>query len=232
MFVKICGMSRQADLDLAAEKGAALCGFIFHPGSPRYVDPAHVAGLDAHGMLRVGVFVRQSAGEILDIMERARLDLAQFHGSQDAACADAVGRERVIRVLWPEKFASPAAFQAALDAAFAHAACVLLDAGTSGGGSGRPFAAKLLREVDLHGPWMLAGGLGPGFSEHVKKLCAGVPAPVGLDFNSGVEEAPACKDARLVAEILSEMAGSGLGPDRGRPAVFAGPRLERHADLG
>ena len=34
MFYKICGMTRQQDLDVAAELGFALCGFIFHAKAP------------------------------------------------------------------------------------------------------------------------------------------------------------------------------------------------------
>lgn len=39
MLIKICGLTRQEDLDLAARLGAQLCGFIFHPKSPRYTAP-------------------------------------------------------------------------------------------------------------------------------------------------------------------------------------------------
>lgn len=231
MFVKICGMSRQADLDVAWERGAALCGFIFHPKSPRYVDPSHVATLDTHGLLRVGVFVRQGAAEICDIARVARLDLIQLHGAQDEACADTVGRERVIRVLWPEKFASPEAFQDALDRSWAHCACVLLDAGTSGGGSGRAFARDLLGDVRLDGPWMLAGGLAPGCASRLERLRAEGIRPTGLDFNSGLEEAPAMKSPALMALAFAELEAHGLGPDRGIPAVFA-RRLEKPWNLG
>ena len=39
MFVKICGMTRQQDLDLASSLGANLCGFIFAQKSPRFITP-------------------------------------------------------------------------------------------------------------------------------------------------------------------------------------------------
>jgi phosphoribosylanthranilate isomerase len=37
--VKICGISRVEDAGLAAELGASAIGFVFWPGSPRFVDP-------------------------------------------------------------------------------------------------------------------------------------------------------------------------------------------------
>ena len=58
MFVKICGMTRQADLDCAREAGCAMAGFIFAGKSPRRIAPAAAARLAAGGMLRVGVFTQ------------------------------------------------------------------------------------------------------------------------------------------------------------------------------
>ena len=57
MFVKICGMTRQADLDLAREAGCAMAGFIFAGKSPRRIAPEAASRLATGGMLRVGVFV-------------------------------------------------------------------------------------------------------------------------------------------------------------------------------
>ena len=57
MFVKICGMTRQQDLDIASSLGANLCGFIFAQKSPRFITPGAAAALDSHGMARVGVFL-------------------------------------------------------------------------------------------------------------------------------------------------------------------------------
>src|SRR6185369_11704351 len=34
-LVKVCGLTRQEDVDVAVDAGADLCGFIFEPASPR-----------------------------------------------------------------------------------------------------------------------------------------------------------------------------------------------------
>lgn len=72
--IKVCGITRQSDLSTAMGMGAHFCGFIFHPGSPRYIAPPRAAALDSALIRRVGVFVNQNAEEIMDIMKTARLN--------------------------------------------------------------------------------------------------------------------------------------------------------------
>ena len=217
MFVKICGMTRQADLDCAREAGCAMAGFIFAGKSPRRIAPAAAARLMAGGMLRVGVFTQDDAEAILQVMKEARLDLAQLHGGQSRETAQAIGKDRVLRVVWPERHAEAASLQAALDEAAEEAAGVLLDAGKSGGGSGLAFDRARLAGLRLPSLWMLAGGLGP---ETPAELAAGgLPLPCGLDFNSGLEEAPGRKSKEAVFRAMAGLRALGLGPDPLPPAL-------------
>ena len=101
--IKVCGITRQSDLSTAMGMGAHFCGFIFHPGSPRYIAPSRAAALDSALIRRVGVFVNQNAEEIMDIMKTARLEFAQLHGAHSLDCARRIGPEKVIRVLWPDR---------------------------------------------------------------------------------------------------------------------------------
>ncbi len=71
-LVKVCGLTRQDDVDAAVAAGADMVGFILAPESPRRAD----AILDAPDtVLRVAVFV----GEI----EQTEADLVQFYGRED-----------------------------------------------------------------------------------------------------------------------------------------------------
>ncbi len=215
MFFKVCGMRRQRDLDDAAALGFALCGFIFHPSSPRGTTPAEAAALDSRGMRRVGVFVRQDAAQTLAAVRTAGLDLVQLHGGQDAACmaklAGALGRERLVRVLWPQKTPDAAAFAAELEEALEHCGTVLLDAGASGGGHGRRLALESLPASLAGRRWILAGGLGP---DVFADLAALPPErlPAGLDFNSGLESAPGAKDRVLMERTMAEARRLGMPP--------------------
>lgn len=217
MFVKICGMTRQEDLDCAREAGCAMAGFIFARKSPRRIAPEAASRLASGGMLRVGVFVEDDAEAILAAMKAARLDLAQLHGGQRRETARIVGKDRVLRVVWPERYPDAASLQAALDEACGEAAGVLLDAGKSGGGSGLAFDRTRLAGLRLPPLWLLAGGLGPGTPAEL--AADGLPLPDGLDFNSGLEEAPGKKSREAIACAMASLRRLGLGPDPLPPAL-------------
>lgn len=198
MKLKICGLRKQADLDLAASLGVDYCGFIFHAQSPRSLSPAEADALESRGMTRVGVFVKQDSREILEIMRLARLDMAQLHGSQDAACCEAIGPERVIRVIWPERYATNEELEKAAREMAPNCASFLLDAGMSGGGAGRALSWKDLARTSFSRPWFLAGGLCAQNIPLALTQCS----PGGLDLNSGLESAPGLKcHAKMKAAV-------------------------------
>jgi len=196
--LKVCGLTRGADALMCAELGVDWLGFIFHPASPRGVDPGLVAGFETRAARRVGVFVEQSPAEVRRIMDEARLDLAQLHGGQSLEFCREIGPERVIKVFWPQRGAGELAREMA---GFGEAAAFFLfDSGATGGGHGRPLDQGLLTDLKPPKPWLLAGGLE---AASVQALAARPPTGLmGFDFNSRVETAPGLKDRRLVAAAV------------------------------
>ncbi|BCS90033.1 phosphoribosylanthranilate isomerase [Pseudodesulfovibrio sediminis] len=202
-LVKICGMTRMQDVELCVELGADLLGFIFHPKSPRNVDPDFVASVKT-GVTKVGVFVNQTAKEVLDIMERCGLHAAQLHGGQDSTFCWQVGADRVIRAFWPSTYASSAALARDLDDYSEACGHFLLDAGNTGqGGTGQTIDFGILQDIEIQTPWFLAGGLGP----HNLKAALALNPP-GLDINSGVEQAPGIKDENKLREVFDIIAAN------------------------
>lgn len=203
LLIKICGMRDQAALDCAAERGAALCGFVFAPKSPRAITPEQAAGLDSHNLLRVGVFVTDDVEFILKAVAVARVDRVQLHGEHRAESvarlARTLGPERLIRVLWPRRYADRAALEADMHRLAPNAGLFLLDAGLSGGGSGDRLDTAWLRGLRSPRPWLLAGGLNP---ENVV-AAVGACAPDGVDFNSGLESEPGRKDPARIRAALA-----------------------------
>ena len=194
--VKICGMSEQSVIDRAAALGADMCGFIFHPASPRSVSPAQAAGLDTHGMARVGVFVEQSPEEIATVMRGARLDFIQLHGGQSAEFASVFPAHKVIRVLFPAEYASQEALQADIDAFAPTCGMYLLDAGM-GGGKTLDWAS--LADLRFPHPWMLAGGLGGDNVVEAVAACL----PDAVDMNSRLEKVRGRKSPELLEEAFA-----------------------------
>lgn len=207
MLIKFCGLARQEDVDYAASLGAGMCGFIFHARSPRSITPAQAAALDSGSLLRVGVFVGQGADEIRRVMDEARLDYAQLHGHQSVECAQAIGAERVIRVLWPDRYTHRALLYNDLQRNAEACAYYLLDAGLKGGGSGHKLDWSDLGTLRPPQPWLLAGGLSAANVGKALSMCA----PAGVDFNSGVEDAPGRKNREKMAAAFLAANSKGNG---------------------
>lgn len=208
-LVKVCGMTRREDVDACCKAGVDMLGFIFHPASPRNVAPEFPFSLGRLPVKKVGVFVKQTADEVLSILAAGGLDGAQLHGNQDEAfcerIAGAIGRENVLRVFWPEKHASRAELEAELARFAPTCGLFLLDAGTSGGGHGRSMDFTRLANLAAPRPWLIAGGLTP---DNVSEALT-VARPDGLDLNSGLESAPGMKDHAKLAAAISKIAALG-----------------------
>lgn len=157
--------------------------------------------LDTHGMKRVGVFVEQTAEEIDVIVRDARLDYIQLHGGQGAGFAAMFSAERIIRVLWPNRYASQAELQADIDAFAPTCGMYLLDAGM---GSGIMLDWVSLRGLSFPHPWMLSGGLGPENVNEALALCQ----PGGIDVNSRLEVIPGRKDPERLEQLFRALSCS------------------------
>ena len=95
--VKICGLTCVEDALACAEAGVDWIGLNFHPGSPRFIEPARAAaiiGVLPASVSAVGVFVDRPAAEVAEIAERPR--------SQDrsAARTGTAGRPPRTRVIF------------------------------------------------------------------------------------------------------------------------------------
>ena len=96
MTIKVCGITRRDDALAAVEAGASAIGFIFYPSSPRYVSPSRALELgDGLDVLRVGVFVDETAAAIEAVMRSAKLNIAQVYGD---AALQAIPVWRAVRV--------------------------------------------------------------------------------------------------------------------------------------
>lgn len=194
--IKICGITREEDLDAALAAGADAIGFVFYPPSPRCLTPLRAAELARQVppfVSRVGLFVNEDEDTVAATLEVVPLELLQFHGDEDAAYCEQFGRSYI----------KAARVRPGLDLvecarAFPSAQGILLDAYVEGyGGAGQVFDWSLIpRTLPL--PMILSGGLTPdNVGEAVRGLC-----PWAVDVSSGVEVAKGIKDAEKIAAFV------------------------------
>lgn len=205
--VKICGLTREADVDLALELGADFCGFIVFPKSPRGISFERAVEL-AHRVpegRRVLVDVETGTDE-LERRRDAGFDFFQIHAGLNVGLASLagwsglVGRER----LWMAPRLKPGdAFPEML---FEFSDTVLLDTyrkdqmgGTGETGDWAGFADLKQRHAGTN--WILAGGLNP------KNVQAAIAASGAehLDLSSGVESEPGIKNPEKLRELFGAL---------------------------
>ena len=84
--IKLCGLSRQCDIEWANELKPDYIGFIFWSKSKRNVSPERAKELKAllsPDIKAVGVFVDEPIENIAKLLSDNIIDLAQLHGSED-----------------------------------------------------------------------------------------------------------------------------------------------------
>lgn len=174
----MCGLRRMEDIGAVNGLNPEYIGFVFFPGSKRYVTPETAkelrAGL-APGIKAVGVFVDEEPETVARLLEDGIIDIAQLHGHEDEACLEN------LRKLTDRPLIRAFRVRSAEDARQAQASAadeILLDAGA---GDGKTFDWNWLAEVER--PYFLAGGLNPeNVGQAVREL-----HPYAVDVSSGIE---------------------------------------------
>jgi phosphoribosylanthranilate isomerase len=195
--VKICGLTRPQDVDLACTLGASFVGFNFAGVSPRRVSlqtARDLARFTGPGVARVGVFVREGRKEIEDAIDAGALDLVQIHRRLSAEDLE-WARRPVIAV----ERVSSRGVEAAPEGLLQKCRSVLLDTSSDRpGGTGIPFDWDVLAGKTWPIPLILAGGLNAG---NVGGAIALV-RPFAVDVASGVESSPGIKDDHRMKEFF------------------------------
>ena len=191
--IKICGLTREQDVDAAVAAGVDAIGFVLYPKSPRYVTPARAAELARRLpplVTPVLLFVNASAIEIEASSAQVTPAILQFHGDETLTdCVTAAQRThcpfwRAARLpLDPAQGFDLLEFAARYRAAQA----LLLDAQVDGyGGGGRTFDwSRLPPNVPAH--LVLSGGLTPANVSAGLATLRGRGHSVAVDVSSGVE---------------------------------------------
>jgi phosphoribosylanthranilate isomerase len=210
--VKICGITKLADGELAVELGAWALGMIFHEDSPRRCSPAQAETIGSALRRRVelcGVFVNAPLELVVQRAERAGLTMLQFSGDEGPSfCAEAARRTGA-RVI---KAAQVSVAGDVRNLERFHVDFHLLDTRAKDsrrqglrGGTGESFDWALAVARRSKVPLILSGGLHAG---NVAEAIA-VTAPFAVDTASGTEAAPGHKDPDRLRAFFAAVSATG-----------------------
>jgi phosphoribosylanthranilate isomerase len=202
---KICGITRVADAEAAVAAGVDALGFVFHPASPRYVEPALARDIIARlppFVSTVALFVDVAPDVVREAVMISGVQLLQFNGDETDAQCSAGGRPfiKAVGVTGPVD-------GEALEHQYPHAAAFLLDHLAPGGHGGTGVAfdwtwwpARCAR------PLILAGGL------HADNVADAIfrTHPYAVDVSTGVEgSSKRVKDQDKIRRFIEEVQRAG-----------------------
>ncbi len=194
--VKICGITNIEDARHASACGADALGFVFYPGSPRFVDPDQARRIIAElppFITTVGLFVNEAPDRIREMVEFCGLDTVQLHGEEEPDQCQ-YPPCRVIKALRLKDDMSDEVFGSY------QVSSLLLDAYVPDqfGGTGKRCDWDKAADIASRYRVILAGGLTPdNVADAVCKV-----HPYGVDVSSGIEKQPGQKDPEKVAMFV------------------------------
>jgi phosphoribosylanthranilate isomerase len=215
--IKICGLTREQDVDAAVAAGADAIGFVLYGKSPRHVTPERAAELARRlppFVTPVLLFVNETAANIEAVCARIQGATLQFHGEETPQqCGEASQHGarffmRAARI--PLGDAGRHFDLVKYTSDYSNAQAILLDAHVEGfGGGGKAFNWSLLPpSVNAH--LVLSGGLSAANVTdgilQVRPRCK----TLAVDVSSGVEvDAPGggtlkgIKDAQKIQQFVA-----------------------------
>ena len=201
--VKICGLRREEDICCVNAYLPDYIGFVFYPKSKRYVTGEQAQKLNERldpRIRAVGVFVNADPDEVIALLQKNIIDIAQLHGQESEEelrkIREQTGKPVIRAVKVTEETNLQEAYQTDAD-------YILLD---NGMGSGKPFpwdvilkqlAQEELQEKICRKPFFLAGGISPENMERAAEAFR----PYALDLSSSVET-DGVKDPEKIRKLM------------------------------
>ena len=192
--IKICGITRFAHIEYLNELQPDYVGFVFAK-SRRRVDKEHAFNLIKNlrsDIKKVGVFVDEDPLKVVEIAEKLKLQVLQFHGHENQEYINKFKGYEIWKALKINSLESISKIRNYKCAKF------LLD--NSIAGSGESFNWGLVQEKVEGSSIMLAGGL---TSENVEQGILKLN-PYGVDVSSGVET-QGFKDYKKIKEFIRKV---------------------------
>lgn len=203
--IKVCGLRDPENIIGIASLSPDYMGFIFYPGSVRYIgrDPErNLFSLIPQGIKKTGVFVDEKIEAVHGAVSGYGLEAVQLHGTEtEDYCKQLKSPDLVVI----KTFRIGPGFDFNITYSYIDCCDFFLFDTQSGipGGSGKKFSWDLLERYKTDKPFFLSGGIGIEDIEtitsfHNKKLYA-------IDINSRFETAPGIKNVELVRSFIENI---------------------------
>lgn len=208
MKIKVCGMREAQNVERLINLKPDYIGFIFYGKSKRYVSQFPQVEIP-NSIKKVGVFVNESVGEVVRIIKECDLQVVQLHGNETVEyCSNLL---RAITDTSPNFVEIIKAFSVDEHFDFEKTKaydpfCNLFIFDTKGvgyGGTGLKYDWNLLEKYNGNTSFLLSGGIGVNDVntvldfQHVKM--------VGVDLNSGFEDAPGVKNIEKLHSFIKSV---------------------------
>lgn len=201
MRIKVCGISRQSNLDFLNSSNVDFIGFIFYHQSQRNFGDGDIKGGIHTIKNKVGVFVNEEVSRIDEMAQYHSLDYLQLHGDETVQeCKMLKAKGYSVIKAFPVKDQLPSVlndYEGVVD-------FFLFDTkGTKYGGNGTQFNWSILDDYNLNTQFILSGGIGLEDVDQIKSLS--LSKLYAVDVNSRFEVMPGLKNEQELKEFIEEL---------------------------
>ena len=201
MKLKVCGLKHQSNIEELMNAKVDYLGFIFYKKSSRYIDDFisfdFVRQIPKH-FQKVGVFVNETAYNILNTVAHYNLDAVQLHGDEsEKLCEELKPYATIIKACRIHDHFDFTTLEPYLP----HVNFFLFDTDTKTyGGSGQQFNWELLKNYTFDKPFFLSGGIDSSSTKQLQQF--NHPQLYAIDINSKFEISPALKDVKKIKQFI------------------------------
>ena len=201
MKLKVCGLKYQSNIEELMYEKIDYLGFIFYKRSSRYIDDSisfdFVRQIPKH-IQKVGVFVNETADNILNTVAHYNLDVVQLHGDEsEKTCEELKPYVTIVKAFRIHDHFNFTILEKYLP----HVNFFLFDTDTKTyGGSGQQFNWGLLKQYTYNKPFFLSGGIDDSSIKQLQQF--NHPQLHAIDINSKFEISPALKDSKKIKQFI------------------------------
>lgn len=207
--IKVCGLTQLQQIQELISLKVDYFGFIFYEKSPRFVlnhlNLNEIAKIPHFG--KVGVFVNETVENIIETVEKAKLNFVQLHGDEKQDFIERLRQRlkdnvKIIKVIRVGNEIKKVFDSAQTDNYMLSTIdYFLFDTDSKAfGGTGKTFDWNILNEFEIAKPYFLSGGIS---LENIHERSTIKQQPMALDINSKFEIESGVKDIEKIKELLN-----------------------------